>query len=389
MLHNRRLTRCSRADVLWSILLFVAGQLGLALAIERWLPELRDPRYACRASQLIRRTAAGGPQPLSIVMLGSSRVQDGFDSTDLEAQLSQQFGRPLIIFNFGLPAAGPVANLLHFERMIGAGVKPDLLLVEVAPVLLGGQEGVPQEAGYFSADRLWQSELELVARYGLPADRLRRDWWENWFVPCHGHRSAIASRLLPDMLPPWLQLCGDREADASGWRVRNAQPLTAEDRRRACEYARNDFCVPLQSFQLCEAACRAQRDLLARCREEQIATALVWMPEGKTFQSWYPSYVEDQVRRHLRDLTAEFDVPLIEARDWADEDDFVDGHHLRHAGAVRFSQRLGREVLLPLLHVERERWDEYLASLEYHGHRPTASFASRPVVQERSGMLVR
>src|SRR6185437_5701188 len=125
----RRLTRCSRSDVLWSLALFVAGQLGLAIAIEYKLTGLRDPRYACRAEQLIRRATGASPQTLTVVVLGSSRVQDGLNSSDLESRLSRRLDSPLVLYNFGIPAAGPVANLLHFERLSGAGVKPDLLIV--------------------------------------------------------------------------------------------------------------------------------------------------------------------------------------------------------------------------------------------------------------------
>lgn len=386
---NRRLTHCARADVIWSLVLFAVGQIGLALAIEAWLPGLRDPRYASRAGQLIRRTTGDAPRPLSIVMLGSSRVQDGFNASDLEAQISRELERPLVVFNFGIPAAGPVANLLHFERLIAAGVKPDLLLVEVAPMLMGGMGDVAQESGYFSADRLWRAELELVERYGLPAGELRRQWWQNWFVPCHAHRAAIASRLFPDMLPPWLRLDGDRQVDASGWRLRNAQPLTAEDRRRGIEYAWKDFGVPLQTFQVCEAACRAQRDLLARCREQQIAAALIWMPEATLFQSWYPPTVEQDVREQLDALCQEFDIPLINARDWVADDDFVDGQHLRHVGAERFTERLAQKVLSPILLVERSRWSEHLASLRHDVHRDPAFLAGRPILIDGGGTRLR
>lgn len=375
----RRLTRCSRSDVLWSLALFVAGQLGLAIAIEYKLTGLRDPRYACRAEQLIRRATGASPQTLTVVVLGSSRVQDGLNSSDLESRLSRRLDSPLVLYNFGIPAAGPVANLLHFERLSGAGVKPDLLIVEVAPMLLGGHAGRPQETGYYAADRLWRHELALVERYGLPANELRRDWWQDWAVPCHAHRFAIVSRLMPNLLPAWHRLKGDHDVDGSGWRLRNDQPLTPDDRRGALEYAWKDFGVPLQSFELCEAACRAQRDLLALCRERQVAAALIWMPEGKLFQSWYPPAAEEQIRRHLQQLCEAFDVPLIDARDWVEDDDFVDGQHLRHVGAARFTERLGREVLEPILTVPRDGWNDYLASLRRDGQRRRSQVASRPI----------
>lgn len=389
MKSQRRFTRCSRADVLWSLALFAASQLALAVAIETRLPGLRDPRYACRARQLVGRTSHEA-RPLTIVMLGSSHVQDGFNASELEIRLSRQFARPLVLYNFGIPAAGPVANLLHFERLMAAGVKPDLLIVEVAvPMLLGGGGDVSQEAGYFTADRLWKGEIDLMARYGLPGEKMRRDWWQGWFVPCHAHRAAIASRLLPDMLPSWSRLDGDHQVDASGWRLRNAQPLTADDQSRAIEQAWKDFGARLQTFQVCPAACRAQRDLLMRCHQEQIATALIWMPEGKLFQSWYPRTTEKQIRGHLAALAEEFDVPLIDARDWVPDDGFVDGHHLRYVGAVRFTERLGNEVLTPLLAAERDQWGAHLADLRRNAGQPAASVASRRNIADGQGTLLR
>lgn len=385
----RRFNRCSRADVLWSLALFLTGQLAMALAIESWLPELRDPRYACRAAQLIPR-ANSAKRPLTIVVLGSSHVQDGFNASELETRLSRQFARPLVLFNFGIPAAGPVANLLHFDRLLAAGVKPDLLIVEVAPILMGGSGGALQEAGYFTADRLWRGEVNLVERYGLPGTQMRHDWWQDWFVPCHAHRAAIASRLLPEMLPPWSRLDGDRQVDASGWRLRNPQPLTAAERAWAVERAWNDFGSRLQTFEICAAACRAQRDLLARCRAERVAVALIWMPESKHFQSWYPPAVERRIRDQLEKLTEEFDVPLINARDWvADADDFLDGHHLRHVGGSRFTERLGEEVLAPLFGAERGRWVAHLAELRRSTARPVARVASRRDISNVEGTLLR
>ena len=375
---RRRIKLCSRADVLWFLTLFAASQLGLAIAIEGWLPELRDPRYACRAKQLIRRTTGEERKPLCVVMLGSSRVRDGFNSSELEGRLARQFCRPIIVYNFGIPGAGPVANLLHFERLIAAGVKPDLLLVETTPTLLDGQTGRPAEAGYFTADRLWRAELELVGRYGLPADQLRHEWLAGWLAPCHAHRYAIVSRLLPNMLPIGLRLTAERDLDASGWQVHNHRPLTADECRRGLQMAWQDFGEGLRTFRMCEAACRAQRDLLARCRDEQIAAAMIWMPEGKRFQSWYPPAAERDIRCHLSALCEEFAVPLIDARDWIEENGFVDSHHLRYVGAAQFTERLEREVLSPLLRIERSQWSESLYSLHRYGQLPTMAVASRP-----------
>ncbi len=267
--------------------------------------------------------------------------------------------------------------------------KPDLLLIEVAPMLLSSREERPHEAYYFTADRLWRSELALIERYGLPVDKLRRDWRQDWAAPCHAHRYAIASRLLPQMLPVSLRLDGDLNVDSSGWRLRNDQPLSADNRRHGIENAWKDFGVALQTFQLCDAACRAQRDLLIRCREEQIAAALIWMPEAKLFQSWYPPAAEGEIRRHLERLSEQFDAPLIDARDWVEDEGFLDGHHLRHVGAVQFTERLRREVLEPILLVERRRWSEHLASLQRDDRRRSAAVVVRPDVADGANSRLR
>jgi hypothetical protein len=196
-------------------------------------------------------------------------------------------------------------------------------------------------------------------------------------VPCHGHRFAIMSLFLPRFLPYHLRLGGDRQVDQSGWLARNKTPLTPEQRRLAQEYAWKDFGVPLASFRLSAAACRAQRELLLRCREEHIAVALVWMPEGTTFQGWYPAEAETEIRGHLDELGDEFGVPLVDARDWVEDDGFIDGQHLHAVGAAVFTERLRREVLEPLLALPSEAWDSHLASRRQPGESGGTAAARR------------
>ena len=40
---------------------------------------------------------------------------------------------------------------------------------------------------------------------------------------------------------------------------------------------------------------------------------------------------------------------MIDAREWVPDVGFSDGHHLLPAGATTFTDRLGREALIPLL----------------------------------------
>jgi hypothetical protein len=106
----------------------------------------------------------------------------------------------------------------------------------------------------------------------------------------------------------------------------------------------------LAAFHLNELQCQAVRELLASCRKERVAVALVVMPEGPTFRSWYPLGAWESVQDWLTRISREYDAPLINAREWiANEDDFMDSHHLLLSGRGKFTERLGREYILPLL----------------------------------------
>src|SRR5262245_20945385 len=116
-------SRQARAALLWGLVAFVISQLGLAAAIEWKCPELRDPFYGCKANRLHRRSA--GPEaPFTLVMLGSSRTTYGFQASALEPRLSEAAGRPVVAFNFGIPGAGPLMELLTLRRLLAAGVHP-------------------------------------------------------------------------------------------------------------------------------------------------------------------------------------------------------------------------------------------------------------------------
>jgi hypothetical protein len=361
--------------MLWGLGSFVFLQLGLAVAIELWLPQFRAPYYAPKAARLEQRLCEGSgckqgmfrfilegipffrrtwpqtaPEAKLILVLGSSRTADGFRGADLEGPLSREMGVPVIAFNFGLPGAGPLTELLTLKRLLANGVRPDLVVIEVLPPLLAGQEPVASaELGRFPATGLWLSEFEFVQHYGGPASEQRRDWWEAWPIPCYAQRQAILSCLAPAWLPYQYRRDWFRNIDDSGWVDSPLRDLSPERRRLAVEHARLDYAPILEHFQLGGPACQALRDLLALCRQEDIRTALLLMPEGTEFRSWYPPRTRLAIEAFLQGLSGKFNAPVIDAREWIADDDFSDSHHLQPEGAAKFTERLGRTTLLPLL----------------------------------------
>ena len=352
----RRRLRHSRAAVLWSLAWFV-GLDGLAgLAAFRWFGELRDPQYGCKAEKLAHVLGRPGARPFTVVMLGSSRTEFGLDAGRLERVVAQSEAVPqrarggsLVVFNFGLPGGGPITELLTLRRLLAEGKRPDHLLVEVMPAYLAGQRGAAQETQWLAPTRLRWDELDLVQHYGIPKEATREVLTRATLVPAYAYRFNILSRWAPRLLPLSLRMSGKPDTDASGSMKPITNSVSAADRRRGVERTRRGYETFLHGFRVGGPSCRALRDLLAVCRAEGIPATLVLMPEATVFQGWYPPGAWGQVEAFLDGLRAEFRVPVVSARDWVPDEGFSDGHHLLPDGAALFSERLGREVVGPIL----------------------------------------
>lgn len=330
---------------------FIVLQLALAIGIERWFPALRDPEVGPKITRLRQCMADASSKPFTVVMLGSSRTNLGFKADALERLLTAAHGRPTVVFNFGVNGAGPLVELMNLHRILADGIRPDLLLVEVMPPFLAGQvplyelweESVP-------TDRLAWGDLPLIERYAQPVrSGLYNKWWSTTVVPWYSRRFRILSQLAPHLLPHGVQTESPRGMDPSGWVDHDWGPRTAERRKTALDWTHNQFNHFLQGYRLGGPACEGLRELLETCRREQIPTALVLMPEGPNFRSWYSSEAWQQVESFLSTLSLEFGTPVVSARDWIGEENFADSQHLLPEAAEAFTERLGREEILPLL----------------------------------------
>ncbi len=115
------------------------------------------------------------------------------------------------------------------------------------------------------------------------------------------------------------------------------------------DFARREYVPALIESNPNSSAGRVLHELLASCRQARVPAALVLMPEGPTFRSWYPAGTLPKVRGWLKQLCRENGAGFVDAEEWIGEDDFLDSHHLLRRGAEKFTERLGREALPPLL----------------------------------------
>ncbi|HVC97651.1 MAG TPA: DUF1574 family protein [Pirellulales bacterium] len=335
----------SRTALAWGLGAFVSLQVGLAVGIELALPQLRDPLYGDKLHQLRRRTAAAKESEV-LVVLGSSRTAHALDAATAELQLKTRVARPSLVYNFGVPGAGPVTNLVNLKRLLAGGVRPDLVVIEVLPPLLAVQAPAV-ELFQFPAERIWWSEIPLIEHYASIApdvDHLRRDWWLGGCVPWHAHRFGILRVLLPDFVPRLGREAWFARFDEHGWTGIHKDFRTADRYRDGLARARADYEAYLTDFRLGGTGCEALRETLATCREQRIRAALLLSPEAPEFQAFYSADAWLQIKSYLEQLLREFDVALVDARDWMAGDDFLDSHHLLVPGAVRFSERFGRRT---------------------------------------------
>ena len=338
--------RRARRAVLLGLALFLLTQaVLLPVALLEWLP-LRDPDHAHKMHLLQGRLQArpGQVRPLSVVQIGSSRTVYGLRGQVAEPWLAERLERPVVLFNMGFHAAGPMLNRLNLERLFNGGARPDLVLIEVFPALLTEQPLISElMPSRVSASRLCHEEMQLLSRLAArERPNLGHEWWSSQIAPLVSHRFSILTATAPNLIGPQVRTNNYNNADPSGW-----VPLprrSADVERRALARAEFEYRAGLRVFRPSPRILATVRESVARCRQQGTRAALVLMPEGPTFRGWYPPAVRRQIDVVLRRLSRDCAAPLLDLRDCVGEDGFLDSHHLYPEGAVRFTRCLAEQI---------------------------------------------
>jgi hypothetical protein len=325
--------------------------VGVVWLLSLWLVSrgalgLPDPAYGKRTAPL-RELAGLSDRPLTVVTLGSSRTGFGIRDNELAASLGGDLGREVVVANLSEPLMGPRRELLLANRLKSEGLPTDLLLLEIFPLFLSG-DGKGDE---FSEERLplrslSACDLDIVKRHSAARQDLTPwDLTAATMLPPYDYRFEILRVISRNMVPKGQQ----RYAGATmEWRDEGPKAHTAADLPRVRKAARDFFYDDLQKFELGDSSCAVYRELVALCKSSGIRAALVLMPESPEFRTWYRAGARDKIRAWVNETAREYGVPLIDAWEWSEEEDFCDGHHLTTTGARRFEARL-RSELVPLL----------------------------------------
>jgi hypothetical protein len=336
-----RARRSSRAILIWCLVAFVVVQAAVAASADLLAPEVYDPEYAARLSRLQACRAEHPDRPL-LLLLGSSRTGQLFRPEQLPP-IVDGAGRTVIPFNFSRNGGGPVYSRLAYERLCRQDLKPEWLVVELMPALMTAR----YERFFYTS--ITAGELRDLARY-ISGRRAVGFYARLHILPGYKNRTGLLRALAPDWAVPTGVEDPEVNIDVLGGEGKRIRPSMPDADRRA-EDARvsTGYAAILANFAIDPGADRALRDLLRACRDGGTQAVIVRTPESTNFRAAYRPEALATLDAFSAGLTAEFGVKVVDARRWLRDEEFEDGHHPLLAGQRKFTARLHREVLVPMM----------------------------------------
>jgi hypothetical protein len=346
MTSKRLLSRRAWMTLAWASFWFVAGQVAIRAVLQS-RPEIADPEFGRKLVDL-RAAIRQQPGRPVVLMLGSSRVATGFRPDSLPRHEAYA-GRDPLVFNFAQVGSGPEMAHLSLQRLLDFGIRPDWVLIEFWPPTWGTERGIKEFMDQVNVGCLDWGGVRLLGRYVSRPRRLYRQWWNMQLVPLVTQREALVRHVAPSWaLTPTEPDRRCQNLDRLGW----WSPMTSvepEERGRLVERYRRVYEHRLRRYRVAKTPDHALREIVALCDRERIRATVVVLPEGEVFRGLYPDKARRDVTDYLDRIGRECRVQVVDARDWVDDDGFMDGHHLLPEGAAVFTRRLGRDVLQPLL----------------------------------------
>jgi hypothetical protein len=341
----------ARSEICYGLLGFVALQLVIGGLLEFGPIVFRDPEYGSKLDQL-QRCLKANPGKSLVLVLGSSRTLYGLRCTRLNAVTE---GSNAVVFNYGLAGAGPVQELAHLRSLFRAGVKPDLLFIELVPAALNQRDAFPLEEGWLDGSRFQLSELLAAREYSYRPWRLFWQWGLSRALPLCV-QSQVRTRIMEVIGWPASSAINAPNSDYQLGYREVWQTVSPDDRRRFTALARSQYEHALGEFRLATRSVRALEEIVETCGNNHVPAAMILMPEGTEFRSLYSPRARSEINSFVVRLSRRCGVSIFNASEWVSDDGFWDGHHMLPNGAAEFTDRFGREVLTPLLRNRDARW---------------------------------
>lgn len=319
----------SRNAILFATLLFAVGQAGLNSAIESDALPVRDPIYHEKIELLHAHPEFWCEQSdrTRWLAVGSSRTQMLFDA--------EKFEPGGAAFNFGCAGCGPVAQWLHLNRILAAGARAEVLLLEIHPAFLA-ELPEPFEMRWFRPDRLREGEPALLRALGLVAEHPATGACP-WLRSTSLHRAALLGEYAPDLLLT-------REAyrrprcDGHGF-VESIDPAPAL-RAELLAAALKEYAPAFAGYRPGGPAALALQRMIELGRAGGMRPILFVAPESSEFRSAYGEAGNARFAEFSASFAAGVGVPIHDFREALPDCEFADGHHPTPRGAATFTALL-------------------------------------------------
>lgn len=347
----RRRARRARSSIVSALVTLAVLNAALA-AFVQLRPGFRDPLFDAKVRALAARFTTD-ERASRVVLFGSSRTAAAVAPKALEAAVAAETGRPCVAFNMGVQGNGPVSQLVHYRRMRAAGVKPDVVVLELLPAAFARyadpdrREERPYDATILRPDRLSRAELDMVCRYGFPAPDTQTEWLETTVNPWFGFRFQLLARVSSKWLPPGIVQHRRDVGETGGWGPWEPIPPALVVQRT--EEVRQAYAWQLNFLKFDGPHVQAFEELLRECAADEVRAIVVAPPEGSAFRGWYPPPAQDGLAGFAERLRREFGVPVLDTREWLPDEAFADSHHVVRAWARPYTERLAREAVAPAL----------------------------------------
>jgi hypothetical protein len=332
--HNRR-------AAFWLLGAFAASQLVLAVVVDQVSLEIRDPEYVLLQDKLRDREAEAPDKPVAI-FLGSSRVAHGFNAARSRADSHAT------VFNFGIPGSGPYLQTIVLDRLAQAGVRYDILFLEVLHTFYNGTGPRSLDHSLLDGARLSAGEAHGLLDYGSPlrTGPLRRYFYAR-ALPSNRHQAELRDALRIDQYRPGQGPTPPFEPiDPFGFRPLQIPRDQWED---LTALAHRQYDPYFARFRLDPAPWGRLLMAIDRARDAGADVVIVLMPEATGFRKLYTPECRDGIAEMIRRLREEVGVTVVDAREWVEDSGFYDHHHLLPPGAAAFADRFHTDALVPAL----------------------------------------
>lgn len=340
---KRARSKNAATAIVWFALALVGLQLAFHFPLAQAFPQIHDIHFGKKLNRLrtIAALAREHRRPL-VLATGSSLTEFGVCPTVMPGHYDPQ--QPLC-FNFGMVSQGPVAQLVNLKRILADGIRPDMVLAEIAPFLLYMPQNIVQNGEYLPPVQIERGDFETLERYH-PAPNALADHWRTFqFAPWWSYRRNLHLWAYPDELPRAMSR-HQIHTDDWGWLIPPAgfQNWVGYDRDGGGERLHRHYSTiyalpPDPRFQA------AYLELAETCRKYNIRCVMVAPPECSYIRTSYAHNRSHHFGQLLDRLQNEAGAILVDARDWVPDHEFWDGTHLLPQGTIRYSWRLDLEVI--------------------------------------------